>query len=54
MWITEDSEMEEHQEMEKDSTSNVQMVAGQGSFITGTGDGTVREVLKGFLETQTS
>ena len=30
-----DEEMEEHEEMEQDSTSNVQMVAGQGISITG-------------------
>ena len=36
-----DEEMEDHVEMEEDSTSNVPMLAASGTFIPGTADGTV-------------
>ena len=39
-----DEEMEQDEEMEEDSTSIVETVTGQGSFIAGTGNGKVREV----------
>ena len=38
-----DEEMEEHVEMEEDSTSNVAMLVAIGTFIEGTTDGTVVE-----------
>jgi hypothetical protein len=38
-----DEEMEEHTEMEEDSTSNVAMLEATGTFIVGTTDGTVAE-----------
>ena len=38
-----DEEMEDHEEMEEDSTSNMQMLAAGGTFITGTSDGTVTQ-----------
>jgi len=34
------------EEMEEDSTSNVEMVGGQGTFISDTGDVTVREEVR--------
>ena len=34
-------EMQDHVEMEEDSTSNVPMLAASGTFIAGTADGTV-------------
>ena len=46
-------DMEEHEEMEEESSSTVSMVSGQGTFITDPGEGTVRED-KGFRETSTS
>ena len=36
-------EMQDHVEMEEDSTSNVPMLAASGTFIAGTADGTVTE-----------
>ena len=36
--------MEDDDEMEEDSTSNVEMVLGQGTFIVGPGHVTVTEV----------
>jgi len=38
-----EEEMEEHVEMEQDSTSNVAMLAARGTFIAGTADGTNTE-----------
>ena len=38
-----DEEMEDHVEMEEDSTSNVPMLAASGTLIAGTADGTVPE-----------
>ncbi len=35
--------MQDHVEMEEDSTSNVPMLAASGTFITGTADGTITE-----------
>ena len=37
-----DGDMEEHEDMEEDSTSNVEMVESHGTFIPVTTDGTVR------------
>jgi hypothetical protein len=42
-----DEEMEEHVEMEEDSTSNVAMLAASGTFIAGTTDGTFAEARHG-------
>jgi hypothetical protein len=39
-----DEEMEEVEEREEDSISNVRMDVGQGTFIAGTGGATVGEV----------
>ena len=38
-----EGEMEDHAEMEEDSTSNVPMLAAGGTFIAGTADATVTE-----------
>jgi hypothetical protein len=35
--------MEDHEEMEEDSTSNVPMLAAAGTFIAGTADSTVTQ-----------
>ena len=34
---------EDHEDMQEDSTNNVQMLAARGTFIAGTADGTVTE-----------
>jgi len=39
-----EEDMEDHVEMEQDSTSNVTMLATDGTFIPGMADGTVTEV----------
>ena len=40
---TGEEEMEDHVEMEEESTSNVPMLAARGNFIAGTADGTVTQ-----------
>ena len=39
-----DKEMEDNEGMQEDSTINVQMLEGRGTFIAGTADGTVTDV----------
>ena len=41
-----EEEMEDHEEMEEDSSSNVSMLASRGTFIPDTKDGTVSRRLQ--------
>jgi hypothetical protein len=38
-----EEQLENHVEMQQDSTSNVEMIAARGTFIAGTADGTLTE-----------
>jgi hypothetical protein len=38
-----EEQLEDHVEMQQDSTSNVEMLAARGTFIAGTADGTLTE-----------
>ena len=38
-----DEEMEDHEEMEEDSNTNMQMLAARGTLIAGMADGTVTQ-----------